>query len=185
MEFEASRILSAVGAVLLAAGSFISGLGIVGVILLLVGLKGLADAYRDESIFKNAIYALIFEVAANGAFLFIFFGAVFNALRRWVLGGGGFLALLSGFGLALAAATILLTVGAYFYRKSFIALSARSREHLFEVSGLLLLIGAILTIILIGRFVTLAAWMVAAVAFFTIKPPPIQQPPSPIEAQSL
>jgi uncharacterized membrane protein len=129
MEFEASRILSAVGAVLLAAGSFISGLGIVGVILLLVGLKGLADAYRDESIFKNAIYALIFEVAANGAFIFILFGAVFNALRRWVLGGGGFLALLSGFGLALAAATILLTVGAYFYRKSFIALSARSREH--------------------------------------------------------
>jgi len=51
MEFEASRILSAVGAVLLAVGSFISGLGIVGVILLLVGLKGLADAYRDESIF--------------------------------------------------------------------------------------------------------------------------------------
>jgi uncharacterized membrane protein len=47
MEFEASRILSAVGAVLLAAGSFISGLGIVGVILLLVGLKGLADAYRE------------------------------------------------------------------------------------------------------------------------------------------
>jgi uncharacterized membrane protein len=92
---------------------------------------------------------------------------------------------LSGFGLALAAATILLTVGAYFYRKSFIALSERSREHLFEVSGLLLLIGAILTIILIGRFVTLAAWMVAAVAFFTIKPPPIQQPPSSIEAQSL
>jgi uncharacterized membrane protein len=185
MEFEASRILSAVGAVLLAVGSFISGLGIVGVILLLVGLKGLADAYRDEAIFKNALYALIFEVAASGAFLFIFFGAVFGALRRGLMGQGlaGLMALLAGFGLALAAATALLAVGAYFYRKSFIALSARSREPLFETSGLLLLIGAILTIILIGRFVTLAAWAVAAVAFFTLPPP--QPPPSPIEAQPL
>jgi len=182
MEFEASRILSAVGAILLAVGSFASALAIVGVILLLVGLRGLADAYGEGAIFKNALYGLIFEVAAAGAFFFMFFGAILSGLMRGLT--FSLIRLLAGLGAALAAATILSAVGAYFYRKSFSALSARSGERLFETSGLLLLIGAVLTIILVGRLISLVAWVIAAIAFFSLKPPP-PPPPSPLEVQPL
>jgi len=56
------RPAGSVGAV--SVGSFTSALEIVG------------------AIFKNALYSLIFEVAAAGAFFFTFFGVILSGLMR-------------------------------------------------------------------------------------------------------
>jgi len=58
------RPAGSVGAV--SVGSFTSALEIVG------------------AIFKNALYSLIFEVAAAGAFFFTFFGVILSGLMRGV-----------------------------------------------------------------------------------------------------
>jgi uncharacterized membrane protein len=77
---------------------------------------------------------------------------------------------LAGFGLALIVAFIFSVLAAYFYKKSFDLLSSKSGERLFGTAGLLMLIGAVLTIILVGALITLVAWILAAVAFFSLKP---------------
>ena len=165
MNFESSKSLSGVGAILVAIGSFVPVLAIVGIILVLIGLKGLAEVYGEKAIFQNALHGLIFEVVAAAAFCFVLIGALLGGLATLSL-----IAFLAGFGLALIVAFIFSILAAYFYKKSFNLLSSKSGERLFGTSGLLMLIGAVLTIILVGALITLVAWILAAVAFFSLKP---------------
>jgi len=51
LNFESSKTLSGVGAILVAIGSFVPVLAIVGIILVLIGLKGLAEAYGEKAVF--------------------------------------------------------------------------------------------------------------------------------------
>jgi uncharacterized membrane protein len=165
LNFESSKSLSGVGAILVAIGSFVPVLAIVGIILVLIGLKGLAEVYGEKAIFQNALYGLIFEVVAAAAFCFVLIGALLGGLATLSL-----IAFLAGFGLALIVAFVFSILAAYFYKKSFDLLSSKSGERLFGTAGLLMLIGAVLTIILVGALITLVAWILAAVAFFSLKP---------------
>lgn len=165
MNFEPSKSLSGVGAILVAIGSFVPVLAIVGIILVLIGLKGLAEVYGEKAIFQNALYGLIFEVVAAAAFCFVLIGALLGGLATLSL-----IAFLAGFGLALIVAFIFSILAAYFYKKSFDLLSSKSGERLFGTAGLLMLIGAVLTIVLVGALIMLVAWILAAVAFFSLKP---------------
>jgi uncharacterized membrane protein len=166
LSLESSKALSGVGAILVAIGSFVPALAIVGIILVLIGMKGLSDAYGEKAIFQNALYGFIFEVVASAAFFFIFVGTLLRGLTVFRP-----IEFLAGFGLALVLAFIFFVLAAYFYKKSFDTLSSKSNERLFGTAGLLLLIGAVLTIILVGAFIMLVAWILAAVAFFSLKPP--------------
>jgi uncharacterized membrane protein len=67
LTFESSKTIGGIGALLLFVAA-IAGilalyggliLGAVGLILVLIGLRGLADYYHDRSIFSNALYSLI------------------------------------------------------------------------------------------------------------------------------
>jgi len=165
LNFEPSKSLSGVGAILVAIGSFVPVLAIVGIILVLIGLKGLAEVYGEKAIFQNALYGLIFEVVAAAAFCFVLIGALLGGLATLSL-----IAFLAGFGLALIVAFIFSILAAYFYKKSFDLLSSKSGERLFGTAGLLMLIGAVLTIVLVGALIMLVAWILAAVAFFSLKP---------------
>jgi uncharacterized membrane protein len=165
LNLESSKSLSGVGAILVAIGSFVPVLAIVGIVLVLIGLKGLAEVYGEKAIFQNALYGLIFEVVAAAAFCFVLVGALLGGLATLSL-----IAFLAGFGLALIVAFVFSILAAYFYKKSFDLLSSKSGERLFGTAGLLMLIGAVLTIILVGALITLVAWILAAVAFFSLKP---------------
>ena len=58
---ESSKNLAGIGTILLIL-SFIPVVGIIGIILLLIGLKGLSEYYKDESIYKNAIWGVLFGI---------------------------------------------------------------------------------------------------------------------------
>jgi uncharacterized membrane protein len=67
--FESSKTLSAVGALLLVIGavagavwSFSGLLSLIGLILLLVGLKGLATHYKEDGIFNNVLCSVIIAI---------------------------------------------------------------------------------------------------------------------------
>ena len=69
MTFESSKNLSAVGSLLIVIGAvsgfavtFSGVLSLIGIILLLIGLKGLANFYKEEGIFNNALYSIIIVI---------------------------------------------------------------------------------------------------------------------------
>ena len=69
MTFESSKNLTAFGFLLIVIGaalgsvvSFSGILSLIGMILLLIGLKGLANFYKEAGIFDNALYSVIIAV---------------------------------------------------------------------------------------------------------------------------
>ncbi len=62
VSFESSKILGGIGAILMLIGVFPYTYGVielVGAIMVLVGLHGLSQHYRDGRIFRNALFAIV------------------------------------------------------------------------------------------------------------------------------
>jgi uncharacterized membrane protein len=72
-----------------------------------------------------------------------------------------------------------LVLSAIFYRKSLNKLSEKTGVGLFGTTGMLILIGAILTIIAVGALILWVALILLTVAFFSIKPEPVEPLPQP------
>lgn len=192
MTLESGKTIGGIGALLMLIGSFVPFLSIVGIILLLVGLKQLADHYNEDGIFQNALYGLIFGIIGIVALaivvLSLLFGiSIMGAYDPFAAMPMGF-AFLGGIIIALIVAFIFWILTAIFYKRSFDLLSQKSGEGMFGTAGLLLLIGAILTIIVIGLLIMLVAWLLLTIAFFSIKTPTTQPsstpppPPAPLES---
>ena len=162
MTLESNKVLGGVGAILLA----VPFLNLVGVILVLIAMKGLADDYNDPDIFKNAFYGFIFGFVGVIALLTVILMAAF-----------GFAAVspvttpFAGFGLIVVAFIVMYVfslLAAMFYNKALNILAQKSGENMFNTAGIVLLIGAIIP--LIGEVLKLVAWILAAVGFFNIRP---------------
>ncbi len=180
-----------VGAILLLIGSFIPFVGIVvviaGFILLLLAVKYIAEAVGDRSVYDNMLFFVI--VGVIGAVVAVLF--VFTALLPFL--GPGFqppmdpfditdpLAIFAVFTIliGLAIAWILSIVAALFLRRSFKSISKHLGVALFGTTALLYLIGAILTIVLVGFVLIFVAEILMIVAFFSIP----EQQPVPATAQ--
>ena len=180
MSFESGKSMAGIGALLLVIGSFVPFLSLVGIILLLVGLRNLAQHYKDDSIFQNSLYAVIFGivgiVAAGVVLASFFFGGLLSG------GSGAFLGLAAGIILALVVAFIFYILMAIYFRRTFDSLANKSGQGMFRTAGLLLLIGAILTIVIIGLVLIFIAWILATIAFFSMTPtitPQQSSPPPP------
>jgi uncharacterized membrane protein len=169
MSLESSKTLGGVGAILLA----IPFLNLIGIILVLIALKGMADSYNDDDIFKNALYGFIFGVVSVVAFVAFILMLVFGFATVSPV-----VAPLAGLGLVIITVIVLYVfslIAAIFYKKSFDTLAEKSGEQMFNTAGLILLIGAAIPII--GKILEFIAWILAAVGFFNIKMP--TQPPVP------
>jgi len=209
LNFETSKNLGGVGAILMFIGfimPFVQAFGIllslVGLILVLVSLKGLADYYNEAGIFNNFLYGsiagVVGVVVAGLAVVF----AVFTMLSDFIYAiyptWNGDWATLPGLTPDASAidptaimpflAAILLVllvlfftaiIVAIFMRKSLNSLSAKTGVGLFGTTGLLLLIGAVLTIIAVGFILIWVAMLILAIAFFSMKP---QQPQATAQA---
>ncbi len=173
--FESNKSLAGIGALLLALGSVVPVIGIVGIILLLIGMKGLSENYGDPSIYQNALWGTIYGIiglaaAAVVLIAFIFTGAIF------AIAGLGLVAV-SGAILAVVLLFVFYLLAAINFRRAFNTLAQRTGEHMFETAGLLLWIGAILTIIVVGLLLVFVAWILATVAFFSTRTQPSAQTP--------
>lgn len=171
MSLESNRTLGGVGAILLA----IPFLNLIGIILVLVAMKGMAEYYEDDDIFKNAILGFIFGVVGVVAlvaviFMFLISVAVVSPVATPFAGLGLFI-------MALVVLYVFSLLAAIFYRNSLNILSEESGEHMFDTAGLILLIGAIIP--LIGEVLKFVAWILVAVGFFSIKTSARALAPSP------
>ena len=198
MSFDSSKNLSAIGALLIVIGcvgivfnGVVGILSLIGVILLLIGMKGLANFYNDQGIFNNTLYSVItaivggvvavvaFAISAVAAFASM--GIDLSNIEHWASLGTDVGAIFADFNFgtiwtligALVVGLIILFVAViismYFGRKSLDKLATKSNISLFGTAGLLMLIGAVLTIVLVGLILIWIGLIVATVAFFQLK----------------
>ncbi|MCW4045634.1 MAG: DUF996 domain-containing protein [Candidatus Bathyarchaeota archaeon] len=204
MTLESNKTLGGIGAILMFVGSLVSSysygvITLVGLILVMVALYGLANYYRESGIFNNALYGvitaiigvLLFAVVAVYALFGVFaelgltisVGTITDwaaALTQMDWANLGFSILgdfLASILLALVVLFVFVVITAIFLRKSLGLLSARTGVGLFGTTGTIILIGAILTIIGIGLILIWIALLLLAIAFFQIRIPQVQSPP--------
>ncbi len=205
MTLQSSKTLGGVGALLMVISPFaVSGfsllIGLVGLILVLIAVKGLSDHYKEPSIFNNSLYGVILSIVGVVVFVAALFVTAISFFTN-VLGVElstafsdptvfaniewteamildnllDYVAALVG---SLVMLFIFVVVAAIFYRKSLTTLAEKTGVGLFGTAGLLLLIGAVLTIIVIGFLLIWVAEILLIVAFFRIRAEPTQ-PPAP------
>ena len=174
MSLESSRTLGGTGAILIAIGSFFPISSIVGIIFVLIAMKNLADCYNENGIFENTFYGSIFGIIGTVAAAAVAFsGGIFTCALSSIFVS---FTLPKALIVAIVVFLVFSLLQVICYKKSFDILSGKSSEKIFDNAGLLLLIGAILTIILIGLVLSLVAWMLIAVGFFSIKTTGVTKP---------
>ena len=175
---ESNKSLAGIGSILL----IFPFLSFVGIILVFIGMKGLSDYYKDDRIYHDALRGLVFLIVAAITIavmvpIFILGGA-FEIFALGPLGVGfGLIAFI----LLIAVIFIFYLLAAMNLRKAFISLAEKSGENMFETAGMLLFFGAIFTIIIVGFVLIFFAWVIATIAFFSIKVP--SQPYSYVSPQ--
>jgi uncharacterized membrane protein len=193
------------------AGGFSGIIGLAGAILVLIALNGLANEYKERRVFNSAMYGFILAIVgiivAVAIFVFAAFGmlsvlginvsnwtdpsAVQNAFQNFSPANitANIDALTPYIGVAALGFIILflcLVFAAVLVRRSLNTLGERSGTHLFATAGLLMLIGAILTIVLVGLILLWVSLILLAVAFFEMRTtqPLSQTAPQPTVAQT-
>lgn len=195
MTLESSKNLGGVGAILLFIGvlPWIAPygwiLGLIGLLLVMLGFKGLADYYQEAGVFNNALYAVILTIVGVVIFAVLLFTAAVGFLSalglsfsnmadwsavitEWSTGAAPDLTIVLDFAaqilLAGVALWICLIIGAVLLRKSLGVVSAKSGVGLFGITGLLILIGAVIPVI--GLLIIWIGVLLLAVAFFSVRP---------------
>lgn len=213
MNFDSSKILGGIGALMLFIGCIPPLIGytfgilpLVGLILLLIGFKGLADYYKEAGIFNNALFGTILSIVGAVVFVAVMFiaaiGFLTNIFPEWngdlttiaqldptqIAADMNFSAIapfLAAVLLSLVILFVFVLIVAFLYRRSLNLLRDKSNIGLFGSAGTVLLIGAVLTIILIGLLLVWIAILLVAIAFFQLKEPqpqaPINQYPPPYQ----
>ena len=197
MTFDSSKNLSAVGTLLIVIGflgsvvPYAGILSLVGVILLLIGLKGLASFYKEDGIFNNALYAIIIgivgvvvavvSVVITAVATLASLGIDLSNIEDWTNVGtevtdyftaANFNELWTLIGAVVIAFVILFVfaiIAMVFFRKTLTQLSSKSGVGLFGTAGLIMLIGAVLTIIGVGLLLIWIGFILITVAFFQMK----------------
>ena len=202
MTLESSKTLGGVGALLMVITPFLGVytvvLGLIGLILVMIALKGLSDHYNEGGIFNNALYGVILTIIGGVVFVAVIIVAAIGLLsdlgiNMSTLSDPTALSSINWQEIATFdilwphIATILgsfvvlfifVVVAAIFLRRSLTILSAKTGVGLFGTTGLIILIGAILTIIGVGLILLWIALILLTVAFFSIKTQPAQPPES-------
>jgi len=201
MTLESSKTLGGIGALLMVIGPFIGAysgvLGLVGLILVMIALKGLSDHYSEGGIFNNALYGVILAIIGGAICVTVVVVAAVDFLTAvgldisaawsdpavwssinweqvvtWDILWPHIAAILGG----LVVLFAFVVVAAVFLRRSFTSLSAKTGVNRFSTVGLLMLIGAVLTIIVVGFIILWVALILLTVAFFSIKTQSAQPP---------
>ncbi|MGC8816552.1 MAG: DUF996 domain-containing protein [Candidatus Hadarchaeum sp.] len=191
MALESHKNLGGVGALLivlspLAMGAVAGVLGLVGLILLLIALSGMARDFRDRKIFSNALQGVVIAVVGAVAGLVIviltslqFFSQLgvdlFNpnwaGMGRMFMGMStpGFWPLLGGILAALVVVFVCVLIAVIYFRRTLNILSDKTDVHMFATAGTVMLIGAALSIVVVGFLLIWVSFILLTVAFFSMK----------------
>jgi uncharacterized membrane protein len=178
-----AKVFGGIGALLSLIGPFIPVAGsvvfIIGLVLIFLGIKNIADETKNKSIFDNYLYYFILNIIAIVAIVAIMFASlgsidIFNIQEQaqnitdlttfWDTFGG----LVTGCILAIFVGWIFMIIAALFLRKSYNSITEHTKVDLFKTTALINLIGAITLIIVIGGLIIIVAKIIEIVAFFSL-----------------
>lgn len=157
-------------------------LSLVGWILILVAVKQISDALGDSKIFNDMLIAAVLLIIGIIVAVVVVVAAVFQfiGLGTTITPGSpppaDFIALLGSILIGLVVAWVFFLVSSIFIRRSYSAISLKTHVGMFNTTGLLFLIGAATTIVLVGIFIIFIAEILQAIAFFSL--PEQLQPPA-------
>jgi len=191
-----AKLLGGIGSILTLLGGVphLGAAALVGYVLILIAVKYISDIVGDKKIFDNMLISVIAIIAglviAIIAIIGVAISAIFAAPRTHTFMPGAIL-------LSIIAPLIVvwaaLTFGAYYLKKAYEQIAAYTGVDMFKTAGLLYLIGAATSIVIIGLLILLVASILQTVAFFTLPdtyqprprapgqpspPPPPPQPPA-------
>jgi uncharacterized membrane protein len=177
---------------------------LIGALLILVALHGFGKIYNESGIFNNALYGIIAGIVGVVVAVVIAIAIVLpnitSFLEKIYPSWNGNWSTISSFSgmtpnttnisfsdivpfivaaiVVFATLWIFAIITAFFVRRSLRQLSDKTNVGLFSTTGLLLLIGAVLIILVgIGAILMWIATLILAIAFFTMKPQQTQPAP--------
>ena len=196
MTLESSKILGGIGAILMFIGvlptiNYLGIIEIIGLILVLVALRSLANYYREGGIFRHAVYgvavAIVGGIITGVLAVAVVLSNIKDLLTQVYPGWNGdwstlqgmtpnttnfdvstIFPLISGLLVVLVLVWVVTIIAAFFIYRSLKQVSNKSNTGLFGTAGIILLIGAIIPII--GLILMWISALILAIAFFTLKP---------------
>jgi len=177
-----AKTLGGVGSILVLLGAIPNVgfvLAIVGFILILVAVKNVSESVGEPGIFNDMIIAVLMAIVGLvvlGLIVITAFLTFFRFPGTYTSGTvpSGFFSGLAVLIAGLVVVWVFYLVSAIFLRRSYDRIAVRLNVNMFNTTGLLYLIGAALTIVLVGIFIVFIAEILQIVAFFSI---PDQMPP--------
>lgn len=180
-----AKLLGGIGAILSLVGGFFfanagAAIGIVGLILIFIAIKYIADETKDKSIFNNYLYYFLTSVIATVVTIAIVAYSVLTTIDIYNIEELGqnitdFSSFWTTFGdaitgciLALIIGWILLIIGTIFLKRSYYSIAEKTKVDMFKTTGLVYFIGAITLIIGIGFLILLIARIMEIIAFFSL-----------------
>src|SRR6266516_3569307 len=181
-----AKSLGGVGAILVLIGGFVGApgvvLAIVGLILVLIAVKYIADVLADQTVFNNMIIAVVLSIIGLVALIVIVLSAFYSFIgfRNFSFMPGtappvGFVAFVTSIIIGAVVAWVFL-IASIFLKRSYQTIGTRLGIGTVHTTGLLYLIGVALSIIGIGLIIVFIAEILQIVAFFSI---PEQMPTGP------
>ena len=170
-------------------------LALAGAIMLMIAIKYVSEIFQDQPIFNNMLYAVVLGIVGLVVGVVVIVGTVLatfglGTMASWFSAGvagysvhptvpsGGFVGLILGAISGLAIIWVLFLVSAIFLRRSYSSMSQKLGVGMFATTGLVYLIGAALTIVIVGFIILFVALILNVVAFFSIPDQPVPQPVS-------
>ena len=198
-----AKTLGGVGSILviLAIVPSVGGiLAIAGFVLILVAVKNIADVSKNKAIFNSMLISTILAIVGFSVGIFVIIGSALAAFSNLFPGGipfsslpgvlpenistGSLISVIVGVLIGLAIIWVFLIISAIFLRRSYSKIAAYLNIKMFNTAGLLYLIGAALTIVLVWFLILFVAEILQIIAFFSIPDQPPMPPaivsPSPI-----
>jgi uncharacterized membrane protein len=180
-----ARTLGGLGSILVILGvvpAFGFVIAIVGAILVLIAIKQISDSVGDKQIFENMIISVILSIVGIVAGAVLISSSIFTFFLQPYKNIGGIIAAVL---IGLALIWVFFLISAIFLRKSYNAVAAKLNVGLFRTTALLYLIGAALTIVLVGFVVIFVADILQIVAFFSIPEAKTSSPATTTDLQQL
>jgi len=155
-------------------------LGIIGFILILVAIREISEVVADRSIFNDMLVAVGLAIAGIIVGVLVVVGSVLHFLGMNALNlgpnfnpstvpTGDWVGLIGSVLVGLVVIWAMMLVSAIYVRRAYGEISSKLGVSMFETAGLVYLIGAATTIILVGFVLLLVAQVLVVVAFFSIE----------------
>ncbi len=169
----------------------LAAVALAGYVLFMIAMYQLSKYYCEPGIFRNLLYALIIQIVLGVVISVGMFGFTLSAVGRAVQTSTPTTSVtpvfLSIIILALVLVLVSVVIGivcALLYKRAFDKLAEKSGVDNFKTTGLLYLIGTILTVIGVGVIIIWIAWIFAAMGYHKLAPatantynPPAMAPP--------